>query len=429
MINNNAWVAINELVSRAAGVDDLSIVDDKSLIDFGRKLTDTNADTFKNNFANEIANKVRLSINVARKYEPKLQSLIRGSMPANGVLEIIQNTFFDTRIADFVNLVDGQSIDMYKVNKGGQTADYFVDEVAFKLFVTIQDVELEGAFMSGEAMQSFLTGKITYLVNSYNLAREQGRRALIASEIKDLSAATAATSADGLAQRYKLCELYNTVYGYQSPGQTGYVSKENALYDANFVKFAVMMINKVYKKLSTPSMKFNDGSIKTFTPDGNKKLVCLGALSDSIVAYKTTFSPDATVLPEHETIEFWQQEKDPYVAYFLENGKNLVVVNTDADRGTVQDTYYYVIASGKTYLRTGSAYTQITEFDDGTAQVATAPTIAVLFDDIAMGEYVTHEATRTSPFNVAGEYYNVFINFQGKLIRLKSANQVIFTLE
>ena len=189
MINNNAWIAINELVSRAAGVADAAICDDKSLIDFGRKLSDMNADDFKNNFAQEIANKVRLSINVARKYDAKLESLIRGTMPANGVLEIIQNTFFDTRVADFVNLVDGQSVDMYKVNKGKQTADYFVDEVAFKLFVTIQDVELEGAFMSGDAMQSFLTGKITYLVNSYNLAREQGRRALLASEIKSLSTA------------------------------------------------------------------------------------------------------------------------------------------------------------------------------------------------------------------------------------------------
>ena len=428
MINNNAWIAINELVSRAAGVADAAIVDDKSLIDFGRKLTDTNADTFKNNFANEIANKVRLSINVARKYDAKLESLIRGQMPANGVLEIIQNTFFDTRVADFVNLVDGQSVDMYKVNKGKQTADYFVDEIAFKLFATIQDVELEGAFMSGDAMQAFLTGKITYLVNSYNLAREQGRRALLASEIKDLSAATAATSADGLAQRYKLCELYNTVYGYKT-GDSGYVSKENALYDANFVKFAIMMINKVYKKISTPSMSFNDGTIKTFTPDGNKKLVCLGALSDSIVAYKTTFSPDATVLPDHETIEFWQQEKDPYVAYFMKPDDKYFVVNTDAERNTTNGSYSYVIASGKTYLRSGSTWTEVTNFDDGKAQVATAPTIAVLFDDIAMGEYVTHEATRSTPFNVAGEYYNVYMNYQGKLIRLKSANQIIFTLE
>ena len=428
MINNNAWIAINELVSRAAGVADAAIVDDKSLIDFGRKLTDTNADTFKNNFANEIANKVRLSINVARKYDAKLESLIRGQMPANGVLEIIQNTFFDTRVADFVNLVDGQSIDMYKVNKGKQTADYFVDEIAFKLFVTIQDVELEGAFMSGDAMQSFLTGKITYLVNSYNLAREQGRRAMLASEIKDLSAATAATTADGLAQRYKLCELYNTVYGYKA-SDTGYVTKANALYDANFVKFAIMMINKVYKKISTPSMSFNDGSIKTFTPDGNKKLVCLGALSDSIVAYKTTFSPDATVLPDHETIEFWQQEKDPYVAYFMKPNDKYYIVNTDAERNTTNGSYSYVIASGKTYLRGASNWTEVTNFDDGNAQTATAPTIAVLFDDIAMGEYVTHEATRSTPFNVAGEYYNVYMNYQGKLIRLKSANQIIFTLE
>ena len=428
MINNNAWIAINELVSRAAGIADAAIVDDKSLIDFGRKLTDTNADTFKNNFANEIANKVRLSINVARKYDAKLESLIRGTMPANGVLEIIQNTFFDTRVADFVNLVDGQSIDMYKVNKGKQTADYFVDEIAFKLFVTIQDVELEGAFMSGDAMQSFLTGKITYLVNSYNLAREQGRRAMLASEIKDLSAATAATSADGLAQRYKLCELYNTIYGYTA-SDAGYVSKDNALYDANFVKFAIMMINKVYKKISTPSTSFNDGTIKTFTPDGNKKLICLGALSDSIVAYKTTFSPDATVLPEHETIEFWQQEANPYVAYFMKDNNKYVIVNTDAERVKTSGTYSYVIATGKTWVGTGSSYTEITNFDDNITQVPTAPTIAVLFDDIAMGEYITHEATRSTPFNVAGEYYNVYMNYQGKLIRLKSANQIIFTLE
>ena len=282
--------------------------------------------------------------------------------------------------------------------------------------------------MSGDAMQSFLTGKITYLVNSYNLAREQGRRAMLASEIKDLSAATAATSADGLAQRYKLCELYNTVYGYQA-SDAGYVTKANALYDANFVKFAIMMINKVYKKISTPSMSFNDGSIKTFTPDGNKKLVCLGALSDSIVAYKTTFSPDATVLPDHETIEFWQQEKDPYVAYFMKDGNKYTIVNTDAERVKTSGAYSYVIATGKTWVGTGNSYTEVTNFDDGTAQVATAPTIAVLFDDIAMGEYVTHEATRSTPFNVAGEYYNVYMNYQGKLIRLKSANQIIFTLE
>ena len=428
MINNNAWLAINELVSRAAGVDDLSIVDDKSLIDFGRKLSDMNADDFKNNFAQEIANKVRLSINVARKYEPKLQSLIRGSMPANGIIEIIQNTFFSTRAADFTNLIDGQSIDMYKVAKAGQTADYFTDEVSYKLFVTIQDVELEGAFMSGEAMQSFLTGKITYLVNSYNLAREQGRRALLASEIKSLSTATAAGSADALAQRYKLCELYNKIYGYTTNDE-GYVTKDDALYNANFVKFAVMMINKVYKKLSTPSVKFNDGSIKTFTPDANKKMITLDALNDAIVAFKTTISPDATVLPEHESIEYWQQEANPYVAYFMKDNNKYVIVNTDAERVKTNGTYSYVIATGKTWVGTGNSFTEVSNFDDGTAQVATAPTIAVLFDDIAMGEYVTHEATRTSPFNVAGEYYNVFINFQGKLIRLKSANQVIFTLE
>ena len=427
MINTNAWLAINELVSRAAGVADAQIVDDRSLIDFGRKLSDTNADTFKNNFAAEIANKVRLSIEVARKYDPKLQSLIRGSMPANGILEIIQHRFFDTRVADFANLVDGQAVDMYKVNKGEQIADYFIDEIAFKVYATIQDVELEGAFLSGEAMQSFITGKITYLINSYSLAREQGRRALLASEIKDLSAATEATSADGLAQRYPLVKLYNAIYGY-TDADPGYVKKEDALYNANFVKFAVMMINKVYKKLSTPSTKLNDGTVKTFTPNESKRMICLDELSDAIVAFKTTISPDATVLPEHDTIEFWQKESDPTIAYFGDSSK-VEIVLTDADRGTDTNKFYFVVATGKTYQYKSSNYVEVTDFDKTGVQTATAPTIAVLFDEMAMGEYVTHERTLTTPFNAAGEYYNIYMNYQGKLVRLRSANQVIFTLE
>lgn len=428
MINTEAWVSINELISRAAGVEDAQIVDDRSLVDFGRTLSNATSDTFKNNFAAEIANKVRLSINVVRKYEPKLESLIRGSMPANGVLEIIQHSFFDMRVADFVNVIDGQSVDMYKVNKGEQVADYFVDEISFKTYATIQDVELEGAFLSGDAMQAFIDGKIAYLINSYNLAREQCRRALIASEIKDLSTADAATSADGLAQRYPLVTLYNTIYGYTA-SDSGFVKKEDALYNANFVKFAVAMINKVYKKLGTPSMKFNDGSVKTFTPNEHKKMICLEALEDAIVAFKTTISPDATVLPDHDLVEFWQQEKNPYVAYFGD-GANVVICNTDADRGKDTTKYYFVIATGKTWKYTsGSNYTEITDFDDGTVQSSTSPTVAVLYDDLALGEYVTHERTLTTPFNAAGEYYNIYMNYQGKLIRLKSANQVIFTLD
>lgn len=426
-INSKFYLALNDMIGRAAGVDDAGIIDRNSFVDYGKKLsTMSSFDEFKNAFAAEIANKTRLSIDVIRKYKGKLGFFVKGSMPAGGVLEIIQHVFMNTRAADFVSLVDGTAPDQWEINKSGQTADYFTLESAFSLCVTIQDAELEGAFASPEAMQSFLNGKITYLLNSYELATEQGRRSLLNLLVVELGAANAAANTEDAAQRYKLVTLYNTVYGLTGADA---LDADDALYNADFIKFAVMMINKVYKKLSIPSAQFNDGSLKVFTPDNMKRLVTIDALDNSIVAFKTTISPDATIIPDHESVEFWQKMAAPFevsVGKTTDVAK-VVVVATDADRGTDTSKIYCVAATGKYYTYANSAYTQITDFSD--YEITSPKTIAVLFDDLRLGEYVTLDKTVSTPLNARSLYYNTYIHHQSKLINLASANAVIFTLE
>lgn len=418
-INKYFFLSVNEMVSRAAGLDDAGIVDEKSFIDFGKKLSSMDADAFKNAFAAEIANKIRLSLNIVRKYDAKLRSLIRGQVPAGGIIEIIQHYFMETRQADFTQLTNGDSPDQYVINKAAQTADYFVLQSAFSLSITISDTELEGAFRSAEDMRSFLDGKITYMLNSYELAREQGRRSLLACLINELSSATAATDNEDCAQRYKLVSLYNTTYGLTGDDV---LTADNALYVEDFVKFVVLLLNKVYKKLGTPSYKFNDGSIKTFTPESARKLITLDALDNAIVAYKTTISPDATVIPDHESVEFWQKEAAP----MLVSLGDVTVVATDADRGTTANTYYQVAATGKTYVYEDSAYVEVTDFDD--AQTTSGPVIAVMFDELRIGEYMAFEKTVSSPLNARALYYNIWQHYQTRLLDLKSANAVIFEL-
>lgn len=420
-INKNFFLAVNEMVSRAAGLQDAGIIDESSFIDFGKKLTNMNSDDFKNSFANEIANKVRLSLDIVRNYDAKLRYLIKGQMPTGGILEIIQHYFMETRAAEFTDLTNGTSPDMYKINKAAQTADYFIMESAFSLAVTMTDVELDGAFRSAQDMATFLNGKVTYLLNSYALAREQGRRSLLNTLIAELAATTAATGNEDCAQRYKLVTLYNATYGLTGDDA---LDADDALYNAEFIKFVVMMINKVYKKLSTPSYKFNDGSLKTFTPDSAKRLVTIDALDNAIVAFKTTFSPDATVIPEHESVEFWQKQESPFIVSL----GDVTVVATDSDRGTSTGVYYQVAATGKTYTYADGTYTEITDFSSP-AQTDSPATIAVLHDDLRIGEYLTYERTIATPINASAMYYNLWQHYQGKLVNLKSANAVIFTLE
>lgn len=380
-INNNFYATINELVNRATGEGaTIAITDFQSFVDFGKSLADMTASdktNFMNAFAAEIANKVKLSIDTARDYKGKFTSLIRGQMSANGVIEMITHSFYETREASFVSLIDGQSVDQYEINKGGQNVVYFTKDNAYQIPVTIQYLELEGAFVSPEAMNRFLDAKIRYALNSNELAREEGRLGLVDSLIKEIDAGDAATTVEEPAQKYPLVTLYNATYGAE-------LTADTALYNGEFIKFAVNMIKKVKNKLAHPSISYNLSGIKTFTPktEEDQKLMVIGALDGGIETYVMQDVRRPEALGAYEVVPFWQNEETPFV------------IGDEEIDGAVS-----------------------------------SPIVAVLFDKYALGEYVCHEAVRTTPFNARGEYFNNWINVQTKYVMNSDANAVIFTLD
>ena len=84
--------------------------------------------------------------------------------------------------------------------------------------------------------------------------------------------------------------------------------------------------------------------------------------------------------------------------------------------------------NGKLYPAFDAAYVEIEDFSSP-VQTNTPPTIAVIHDDMRIGEYLTYERTIATPINASAMYYNLWQHYQGKLVHLKSANAVIFTLE
>lgn len=376
-VNNNFYATINELVNRASKGEIGAVVDYSSFIDVGKTLADMtqgDRDAFMNNFANEIANKVKISIDTARDYQGKFKSLIRGTASPNAVIEIVTHGFFETRQALFVNLQNNGSVDMYKINKGSQSVRYYTKDNTYTIPVTIQSLELEGAFQSPEKMNAFLQNKIRYAMNSNESAREQGRRGLMADLICELSDATEATSADVNAQRYNLLQLYYDIYGIE-------LTADTALHNGEFVRFAVQQIKKVRRKMAERSDAFNISGVETFTPESENELFVHSGLAAGIDTYLYQDARRPETLGDFEEVNYWQNSDTPYIVTHGEEG-----------------------------------------------DLNTLPIVAVAIDRFAAGEWVCHEAVNTTPYNAAGEYYNIWINVQTKYVRNADANAVIFEL-
>lgn len=387
-LNTNFYKTVNELVSRASTGTINDVVDYASFISAGVSISSLGDDDyaeFQNAFAKEFANKIRLTIDTSRDYIGSFSKLDRGSAPSNSIIEIVTHGFYKTRVAAFANLVDGQSVDMYEVNKGEQKVTYYAKDNPIQLDpITIQRVELEGAFLSPSAMESFLNSKIRYAINSFEYAKEQTRRGLIADLIVDVNGETEATAVDVMAEKYNLLQLYYDVTGIV-------LDKATALHNSEFIRFAVQQINKVKKLMKERSNAFNMTGTETFTPMNEQELFVHTALASGVETYNYQDARRPQSLGDYEEIAFWQNQAKPFVVEY-----------------------------GGTYDPETETWTE--------EQSVTDSVVAVLNDRYAIGEWVTHYAVNSTPYNASGEYTNIWINGQVKDVRNKDANAVIFTL-
>ena len=382
-INNNFYAMINELVARASSGTITNIVDYATFIDAGKRISDLAGTEFTNNFNTELLNKIHLTLDTFRGYDGAYSDLIQGQLPANGAIELITSTLYETREAAFANLVDGQTVDQYEIAKPADTVHYYTLDNCYQIPITIQRTELIGAFRSPEQMDSYLRKKVAAVVNSNRVARENGRIGLVANAIIRASAATAATDPDTPSRHYNLLKLYNDITGAG-------LTTSNCLYNAEFVRFAVGQIKVVVEKLKKYSNSYNEAGAYTFTPDdkSERHIYVNSRFSSTMQVYIRPEPGDrkSILLDDYVEVPYWQNEDSP-----------LTVMNVDP-------------------------------LDD-TKEVESPKTICVLFDRFALMEFTCFENMLATPLNARGEYYNNWLNVQTKFIENRNANLVIFTIE
>lgn len=367
MDTTQIYSLVNEVARETMGTEDIDVLDTSSLVALGDSIlsSSTNSEAFLNTLVQRIGK----TIISYRPYTSQLSLLDVGDMEFGQIMQKIKVKMPVAIEDDTYNLVDGESIDMYKVTKPEATQKLFVKRTPVTYTITTQRKALKEAFLSSTAMGSFMSATLGEVRNAIELTQENLGRLTMANYI-----ANAQTT-----QVYDLVTMYNTVTGNTVP--TG----ESSLYDNGFLRYAIGKIKNISTKMATMSELYNDGSEQRHSPFSMQRFTYLvdfmTALETQVnyAAFHDEYVKTATGI----AIPYWQAAKQPF---------EIKVEDSDGVTRNITNV------------------------------------VSFIHDKDALGTYRKEEETLTTPVNAKGRYYNTFWHLDNLYFNDLSENGVIFTL-
>lgn len=386
---NQIYGIVNEVAQQAMGSKAIAVVDNSSLISVGKTLLDSNE--VKNNFINALTDRIGRTIVSFREYHSHFPDFERDSIEWGNILQKLKIGMPDAEEDQSYNLVDGASVDQYKINKAKVNQLLFTTETPWQTHITVHLRDLKKAFLSAEAMGVFISSMFGEVQNRIELAMENLSIDCVNNYIAEIYYRNV-TSKD---RTIKLVTEYKDKTG------TDYTTEpEKALEDEQFLKYVVKRINSIStmftrmttNRFNTPSVA-GDGSSDSIytrhTPTSEQRLMLhmdlVNALKTDVNAKAFNMGQVAIDIP-YMTIPFWQSIDTP-------TGISVNLASTPGETETV------------------------------------SLIMGVLYDREAIGSYKKEYQSLTTPVNAAGMYYNVFYHMRTLYFNDLTENGVIFVLE
>lgn len=368
MTTNQIYTIVNSIVDQAIGDSGIVATDTQGLVSLGNVVLDSSTNTEA--FLNTLAQRIGRTIYRFRAYNNKFTDMIVSDMEWGAILQKIRVEMPQAEADEQYGLVDGTSVDHYKVAKPKAHQKLFVTRTPYQFKITIQRDTLKEAFLSAEAMGSFIALVFGEVRNAIELSLENLGRLTMAAAVSETRA----------SQTINLVADYN-----HDTGST--LTADTAMYSADFLRYAIYRINNVIDMMQDMSVLYCDGVLPTFTNLENMRVKVLSKFQrrlETVVDYAAFHDQFTKIDKQYTTVNFWQGEQSP----------------AELDIKKPSD---------------GSAF-QLNNI------------VAVIHDRDAFGIYQIDETVLTTPINAAGAYYNQYWHEkQGRFVDT-SENLVVFTL-
>ena len=384
---NQIYKLLNDVTKEVLGSTELVKEDLTGLVDLGTEVFNQKA---VDNYVKSLVNHIGKVIFVNRPYSGKIPSVLMDSWEFGSVLEKINADIPDAEENKTWDLVDGQSYSQDVFHKPVVTAKFFNSKVTFEVPVSITERQVKESFSNSEQLNAFLS----MIYNAVEKAITIKTDALIMRTINNMIGETLIADATAFggtgSEDYKsastarcvnLLKLYNTQKGTT-------LTADKAITDPDFIKFASYTIGLYSDRLASISSVFNIGGKARFTPKENLHIVLLSDFEKAAKTYlyADSYNKDQVLLPNAETIPFWQ-------------------------------------GSGKKYDFNSVAHIIINETNGTSVEISGV--LGVMFDRDALG-VCNLDRRVTTNYNAKAEFFNNYYKFDAGYFNDTNENFVVF---
>ena len=390
------YTLINSVSGEVLGKTDIVSEDLTGIVDLGKELFNQNA---VDNYVKSLVNHIGKVIFVNRPYAGKVPSVLMDAWEFGSVLEKISADVPEAEENDTWHLTDGTSYDQDVFHKPAVTAKFFNSKVTFEVPVSITERQVKESFSNAAQLNGFISMIYAAVEKSMTIKAD----ALIMRTINNMIAETVLadakvfggttgdmTGADltsaTTARCVNLLKLYN-----DKTGASTKLTAEKAITDPDFIRFASYVMGTYADRLQSISTLFNVGGKERFTPKDMLHVVLLSdfAKAAQTYLYSDTFNRGDVLLPQAETVPFWQA-----------SGQN-----------------YEFASTGKINIK-----------ESGGKAVEISGVLGVMFDRDALG-VCNLDRRVTTNYNAKAEFFNNYYKFDAGYFNDTNENFVVFFIE
>lgn len=399
---------INSVSGEVLGKTDIVQDDLTGVVDLGTEVFNQNA---VDNYVKSLVNHIGKVIFVNRPYAGKVPSVLMDAWEFGSVLEKISADVPEAEENDTWDLTDGRTYSQDVFHKPTVTAKFFNSKVTFEVPVSITERQVKESFSNAAQLNGFISMIYAAVEKSMTIKAD----ALIMRTINNMIAETVladakafgATAAGDMAganlangstaRCVNLLKLYNDKYYPATPGTPTPTPNPNALKadkaitDPDFIRFASYVMGTYADRLQSISTVFNVGGKERFTPKDMLHVVLLSdfAKAAQTYLYSDTFNRGDVLLPQAETVPFWQ-------------------------------------GSGQNYEFASTGNINIKE--SGGKAVEISGVLGVMFDRDALG-VCNLDRRVTTNYNAKAEFFNNYYKFDAGYFNDTNENFVVFFIK
>lgn len=285
-------------------------------------------------------------------------------------------------------LIDGTPVDQFVVRTPAPVETRYYGSDAYQGYYTIFTKQLDQAFTGPEAFGAFMTGLMTHFSNEREQWLEDISRAMVMNMIT--------AKKDANVDIIHLLTEYNTATGLTLTATT---VQQPANFPA-FIKWVYGRVSEISSLMTERSGLFQlpltGIDLYRHTPLRDQRLYMISGFLNQMTSrvLADTYHENLLSMGEVEAVNFWQSISAPMSV----NAKPVYIDGTGAVKVA-------------------------------TAAVSMTNVLGILFDRDAIGYTIKDDTLVPSPYNAAGQYYNLFAHMNIQLQNDLTEKAVVLCLD